>query len=51
MLPDKKRFEDMILTQYHSMAKLRDKINEFVKMLEIEMKNVKEQFLAHEEKE
>ena len=45
MLPDKKRYEDMILTHFHAMAQLRDKINEFVKVLEIEMKKVKEQLL------
>ena len=38
MLPDKKRYEDMILTLYHSMAQLRSNINEFVKVLEVEMK-------------
>jgi len=45
MLPDKKRYEDMILTHYHSMAQLKSKINGFVKVLEVEMKKVKEQLL------
>ena len=43
MLHDKKRYEDMILTLYHSMAQLRSNINEFVKVLEVEMKKAKEQ--------
>ena len=43
MLPDKKRYEDMILILYHSMAQLRSNINEFVKVLEVEMKKAKEQ--------
>jgi|APSaa5957512535_1039671.scaffolds.fasta_scaffold481735_2 hypothetical protein len=51
MLPDKKRYEDMLLALYHSMALLRSNINEFVKVLENEMKKLKEQFLIHEENE
>ena len=43
MLPDKKRYEDMILTLYHSMAQLKSKLNAFVKVLEVEMKKAKKQ--------
>ena len=43
MLPDKKRYEDMALTHFHSMAQLRSKLNVFIKVLEVEMKKIKEQ--------
>ncbi len=42
MLPEKKRYENMILALHHSMAQLRDKIN---RLLEVEMKKIKEQLL------
>mgnify|MGYP004007384021 FL=1 len=48
MFPDRKQYEDMVLTLYHSMARLRSNINE---VLEIEIKKVKEQLLTHDEKE
>jgi hypothetical protein len=40
-LQDKK--EGLLLTHFHSLAQLRDKVNEFVKVLEVEMKKAKEQ--------
>ena len=45
MLPDKKQYENMVLTHYHAMAKLRNEANKFIKMLEVEMRKVKEQLL------
>ncbi len=42
--------EDLLLTHFHSLAQLRDKVNEFVKVLEMEMKKVKGQFLTLNEK-
>ncbi len=45
MLPDKKRYENMVLTHFHAMAQLRNEINKFVKVLEVEMRKVKEQLL------
>ena len=40
-LQDKK--EGLLLTHFHSLAQLRDKVNEFVKVLEVEMKKAKKQ--------
>jgi hypothetical protein len=42
MFPDRKRYDDMILAHYHSLAQLRSKLNEFIKLLEVEMKKSKE---------
>ncbi len=33
--------EDILLIHFHSLAQLRDKVNEFAKILELEMKRVK----------
>ena len=45
MLPDKKRYEDMALTHFHSMAQLRSEIN---KLMDVKMKKVKELLLEFE---
>jgi|ETNmetMinimDraft_33_1059910.scaffolds.fasta_scaffold302268_1 hypothetical protein len=45
MLPDKERSENMLLTHFHAMAQLRDKVNEFVKVLEVEMRKAKKALL------
>ncbi len=50
MLPDKKRYEDMILTHVHNMAQLRSKLNEFVKVLEAGIKKAKEQWSEFDNK-
>ncbi len=51
-MPDnlQEKKEDLLLTHFHSLAQLRDKVNEFVKVLEMEMKKVKGQFLTLNEK-
>lgn len=51
MLPDKKRYEDMVLTHFHILAKLRSEINKFDKVLEVEMRKAKELLLSLNEKE
>ncbi len=50
MLPDKKRYENMVLTYFHSMAQLRNEINKFVKVLEMEMRKAKEQLSKFDDK-
>jgi hypothetical protein len=41
VLPDKKRYEDMVLAHFHAVAQLRNDVNKFVKRLEEEMVRVK----------
>lgn len=50
MLRDKERCEEMVLALFHAMAQLRNEVNKFVKVLEMEMKKAKEQLLTLEEK-
>ena len=50
MLPEGKQEEDKALTYFHAMAQLRNEINKFVKVLEMEMKKTKGSLLALDEK-
>lgn len=49
MLPDKKRYEDMALAHFHAMAKLRNEVNKFIKILEAEMQKAKKALLKFNE--